>query len=138
MKYPKSLHALHNEYPLQPERMSVNKAMLYPYAKKLSGKQKYVSTTKLIPNLQDKTKYVTHYRNLKLYIQLGQTVTKLHRAIKFRQAPWLQKYIDFNTQKRKQATSGFEKDFFKLLNNSVFGKIMENLRKRRNIELCTD
>ena len=62
-------------------------------------------------------------------------LTKIHRAIKFSQAPWLKQYITYNTEKRKEANSSFEKDFFKLLNKSVYGKTIENLRKRRNVEL---
>ena len=93
---------------------------------------------KLIPNLRDKKNYVLHYRNLKLYLNLGLKLRKIHRALEFSQSNWLAEYIHFNTQKRAKAKNAFERDFFKLANNSVFGKTMENKRKQCNIQLVTN
>ena len=117
LEYSKELHDLHNDYPLAPESLKVNKV------------------EKLIPNLNDKKKYVVHYENLKLYESLGLKITKIHRGINFRESDWMKEYIDLNTRLRAKAQNEFEKDFFKLMNNSVFGKTMENIRNRVDIKL---
>ena len=119
LEYPEKLHDLHNDYPLAPERVTVNKV------------------EKLIPNLNDKKNYVIHHETLKLYISLGLKLTKIHRGITFDECAWLKPYIDLNTNLRAKATNDFEKDFFKLMNNSVFGKTMENIRNRVDIRLVT-
>ena len=92
----------------------------------------------LIPNLDNKTNYVVHYRNLQLYLSLGMKLTKIHRILKFNQSDWMKKFIDFNTEKRMNATNCFEKDFLKSMINSVYGRTMENLRKRINVRLLNN
>ena len=107
------------------------------YCKKNSGNYeiKVVDVKKLIPNLGNKTNYVLHYRNLQLYLSLEMKLTKIHRVLKFQQSDWMKKYIDFNTKKRLNVADDFEKDFFKSMINSVYGKTMENVRKRMNVRL---
>ena len=140
LEYPEELHDLHNDYPCAPEKIKVASDNLSPYCQKIKNIFNISSgnVNKLITTLSDKENYVLHEENLKLYLSLGLKLKKVHRVLEFSEKPWLKEYIDFNTEKRKHAKNAFEKDFFKLMNNSVFGKTMENIRKRRNIYLETD
>ncbi len=112
LEYSKDLHDLHGEYPLAPKQLKINKI------------------NKLVPNLHDKKKYVVHYENLKLYLRLGLKLTKIHRGISFEEKRFMKPYIDLNTELRKKGTTDFDKDFYKLMNNAVFGKTMENVKKQ--------
>ena len=134
--YPIELHDMHDDYPLAPESLEIDKSIYSPTQSSVFPKS--LPQKKLTPNLNDKTEYVLHYRNLKLYVQLGLVITKVHRVLKFKQSPWLKQYIDFNTRQRSLADSGFLKDFFKLMNNGVFGKTQENLRKRVQVDIVTN
>ena len=140
LKYPEELHHFHNDYPCAPEKISVQKEMISDYCREILEREKMSigGVRKLIPTLMKKEKYVRHYRNLQLYLSLGLKLKKIHRALEFSQSKWLEKYISFNTEKCSKTKIDFEKDFFKLMNNGVFGKTMENLRKRSNIKLVTD
>ena len=132
LEYPSELHDLHNYYPLAPEKLEITQNMLSTYSLNIANKYgiKIGGVNKLVPNLGSKSNYVVHYRNLQLYLSLGIKLTKVHRILKFKQSDWLKKYIDFNTDKRKNAVNSFEKSYFKLVKNSVFSETMENLRKR--------
>ena len=116
--YPEELHDSNNDYPLCPERVECDKGV-----------------KKLIPNSRDKNNYVIHYKNLMQCLSLGMKLKKIHRGIKFIESDFMSSYINMNTNLRTQAKNNFEKDFFKLMNNSVFGKTMENIRNRVNIKL---
>ena len=120
--------------------MTVKPEMLSDYSREILGREGITigKVERLIPSLRDEEKYVLHYRNLQLYLSLSLKLTKIHRALEFSQSDWLKPYIAFNTQKRAGAKNPFEKDFFKLANNAVFGKTMENLRKRSDIKLVTE
>ena len=115
--YPQELHDLHSDMPFLSERMVINK------------------TKKLVCSLHNKKNYVAHINILKQTLNHGLKLKKVHRVIEFEQEAWLKKYIDFNTDLRAKTTNDFEKDFFKLMNNAVFGKTMENVRKHRNVKL---
>ena len=120
LEYPKELHDLHNDYPLAPEQIEVNK------------------TKKLTPNLWDKKNYVIHYENLMQCLNFGLKITNIHRGLKFKESEWLKEYIALNTDLRTKAINKFEKEQYKLMNNSVFGKTMEQIRNRVNIKLVND
>ena len=113
LEYLNKLHELHNDYPLAPEKLAVSSDVLSKYCKKIADKYeiKVCNVKKLIPNLSNKTNYVVHYRNLQLYLSLGMKLTKIHRVLKFKQSDWMKKYIDFNAEKRMNATNDFEKYF---------------------------
>ena len=93
------------------------------------------NTEKLVCNLNDKKNYIVHINVLKQVLDHGLKLRKVHRVIEFDQEAWLKEYIDVNTELRKKATNDFEKDFFKLMNNAVFGKTMENGRDRKHRDI---
>ena len=118
--YPRELHDYHNDLPFMCGRMKIN------------------GVEKLVLNLYYKKRYVIHIRALKQALDHGLVLEKIHRVIEFKQSAWMKEYIDFNTKLRTAAKNDFEKDFYKLMNNSEFGKTMENIRKHRNIKLVNN
>ena len=135
LHYPFEFHDSHSDLPLAPEHLKVTPDMLSEYSKSDTNFHGQVALT---PNLYDKKKYVLYLRNLQLYTELGMNVEKIHRVLAFNQKAYLAPYILFNTEKRQQARSDFEKDLYKLLSNAVYGKTIEQLRKRTHIKLISD
>jgi hypothetical protein len=141
LEYPKELHDLHNDYPLAPQRMVVSTDLLSQEQKETRAQYKMASTkpsTKLVPNLFDKERYVCHYRNLRYYLQKGLILQKVHRVIRFQQSRWLAPYIAKNTAMRAASKDEFKRTLYKFKNNSIFGKACENVTKRLDIRLLTD
>ena len=136
--YPQVLHDKHNDYPMAPERMQIQPTMISETQVKLRAQYKMPRNsayTKLVPNLLNKREYVLHYRLYKYYLEHGLVGSKIHKVIKFRQSPWLKKYIELNQAKRAEASTEFDKEFYKLMNNAVFGKTCEKQKKPTNIRL---
>ena len=113
LEYQDELHALHNDYPLAPEKLTIFYEMLSDYCKNFADEYgiKVGDVIKLIPNLGNKTKYIVHYRNLQLYLSLGMKLTKIHRVLKFKQSDWMKKYINFNTKKEQMLLIVLKKAF---------------------------
>ena len=120
VRYPKKLHDYHNDLPFMSAKMKIN------------------GVEKLVPNLYYKRKYVIHVRALAQALEHGLVLERIHRCIEFKKSAWMREYIDFNTRLRTAARNDFEKDFSKLMNNSVFGKTMENIGKHRNVKLVNN
>ena len=118
LEYPKELWELHNDYLLAPHKLECDKV------------------EKLVSTFLPKTNYVSHYQNLIQYLQLGIKLKNVYRGIQFFQSEWMKPYIEKNTKLRMKSKNSFEKGFFKLMNNSVFGKTIENIRKRQNIKIA--
>ena len=139
-EYSEELHDAHNDYPLAPEKNALKSEQMSEYQRQLMADLDLTmpNTEKLVMSLEDKEKYVVNYKNLQFYLSQGMRLEKVHRVIKINQEPWMEPYIRMNTEFRKQAKSDFETDFYKLMNNSVFGKTMENLRNRTDVKIVRD
>jgi hypothetical protein len=134
LHYPKELHDLHNGYALASENIEIKNSMLNQFQQE---NRKDSKIKKLTTSFYDKIEYGVNYRLLKLFIKQGLKITKFHRVVQYSQSPYMMSYINKNTEERKHAKNDFEKDFYKLMNNSVYGKTMENVRNRINFRLLT-
>ncbi len=139
LAYPNFIHDEHDIFPMAPEHLLIRSNYLSPMNRRLLKilNQKHLPSLKLVPNLASKTRYVVYYVNLKFYVKHGLQISKIHRIISFKQSKWLQSYINFNTRKRIGSTNAFDKAFYKLANNAVYGKTIENAAKRTTIRLVS-
>ena len=140
LDYPPVLHDAHHDYPLAPERLNVQIEMLSET--QIEVRTHYCMSAsawnvKLIPNLMPKKSYLCHYLNLQFYISHGLKLTRVTRVLRFKQSRWLAPDIEKNSLLRAAAKNDFEKDFFKLMNNSIYGKTCENQKKRSDVKLVT-
>ena len=136
--YPKNLHMdkMHDNFPLAPETIKIEKDMLSPHQQNLGDKLNVsYGSEKLCLTLRDKTKYICHYKNLKFYLNQGLKLRKIHNILQFDQKAWLKPYIDLNTKLRQEADNKFEEGFAKLMNNSFFGKTCEDVRKHQDVRI---
>ena len=140
--YPEHLHHKTADFPLAPESGDVSFDMLSDFMKTfyqtLEPNKAYRPVRKLLLTQYNKEHYFVHFVVLKFYLSMGMTLNKVHRVVKYKQKPWLKEYIDFNSRQRSLTCNNFDKDFYKLKNNSLFGKTMEDVRKRINYKLVTD
>ena len=134
LKYPDNTKEKTKNFPFCPENKKNDPDKYKDYTKKIKPKN-YTKSKKLICDWTDKKKYLIHCRMLKFYVRHGMVVEKIHEITSFKQSKWLESYILYNTQKRNKAKKDFEKDFFKLLVNAAFGKFLENVRNRLDLEL---
>ena len=139
LDYPQSLHDQHNCYPLAVEKRCVLPEELSAYNKDflINHQETQPSIEKLIPDLNNKKKYACSLKNLQFYLSHGLVLKKIHKVLFANQEPWMQPFIKFNTARRSEVTSKFDKDLFKLFNNSCYGKLIEDVRKRRNVAVVT-
>lgn len=139
--YPESLHDAHSDFPMLPENMKISESQLSDYQKEIftgaNGKIQLGDAHKLVPNLYNKRNYIIHYRLLKFALNHGLKLVKVHKVIQFKQSPVMRDYIDFNTSQRAKSKNEFEKNYYKLMNNSAFGKTLEDVRKRVKTKMIT-
>ena len=140
--YPHYLHDKTADLPLAPESGHITHDMFSDFMKSfyqtLNPNRVYKSSRKLLLTQYNRKHYIVHFAVLKFYLRMGLTLDKVHRVVKYKQKTWLKEYIDFNSQQRASSNNAFDKDFYKLKNNALFGKTMENTRRRINYKLVTD
>ena len=143
LEYPKELGELHNNYPLDPDKIEIKREMLSGYQLKIADLYNIPigNVKKLMPNFFDIEKYVPHYENLQPYFRLWLKLKNIHPALEFNQSQWLKPYTNFNIQKRIQAEKNNDKDgkaLYKLMNNAIYGKKVENLKNSIRVKLMNN
>ena len=133
LEYPVEIKEKTKNFPFCPYQTKADPDSFSDYMNSVK-QPNYKPTPKLMCDVTNKSKYMIHYRMFKIYLNQGMKVTKIHTIYRFKQSPWLAKYIDHNTQKRTKAKTNFEKDLYKIMNNAFFGKTLENVRDRTNLE----
>ena len=134
IEYPSSIHEKTKHFPFLPEKKPIKVEDFSPYMM-INKPEKYKPTEKMIMDQTIKQRYFMHYTDLKFYIRHGIRIVKAHTVYKFKQSPWLAKWIKYKTEQRSKEKTEFEKFFYKLRNNSFYGKTIENIRKRLNLDL---
>ena len=137
---PSTVHDAHNDYPLAVENKMIEEHQLSPHNRDFLEKnqEKFLPSRKLVPDLTNKRNYVCSLKNLQFYLKQGLVLKKIHRVLTASQSAFLKPYIDFNSDKRQKCSSQFESDFFKLCNNSIYGKTIEDLRKRSKVDIVKE
>ena len=140
LDYPECLHTLHEDFPLAPEFIELDYENLSPYCKKIykqnSGNKKYLES-KLLNTFHPRKNYVLHFKNLKLYLNLGMTLKKIHRVLCFTQKTFIKPFIELCTKARQSSKTNFERDQFKKVANSTYGKTIQNVRNYLSVKLNT-
>ena len=138
--YPDELHDSHNCYPLAVEKRVIKEHEISDFNKNIlkDHKETFKPSQKLCPDFNPKEKYVCSLKNLQFYLEHGLKLTKIHRVLTAYQCAFMEPFIDFNSKKRAAASSKFDQDLFKLMNNSCYGKLIEDLRKRSNVDVVKD
>jgi len=139
LDYPDHLHFRHSDYPLCPEKLRVKHDQFSPYQNKLLESLDMTyneKQTKLVPHLGNRVNYITHYRNLKFYLRQGMILKTVHRVSEFNQASWVKEHVNFCTMMRQKAESNFEKDYWKFLVNSIFGKPIQRVRDQMDVQIA--
>ena len=140
LENPSEIHDQQQDYPLAPEKTLVKDDWLSDY--QLEVKQRYNlpenKVNKLLQTMFDKSKYVLHYKLLQFYVRLGLRIKKVHRILKFTQSKWHEPYITLNSAMRKKTTNRFEQNYYKLMNNSVYGKTIESKRRRLKVDITRE
>ena len=136
LEYPEDLHDYHSDMPLAPEHLDISRDNICPLMIENCPYSKLYKSRKLIGTLAEKKKYVLHYQILKLYLSLGLKVAKIYRVLKFNQEPFMQKYISHLASLRSQSKNEFEKSCMKKLANSNYGKMIEDVRKYKEVKIC--